>query len=180
MQPAPFLSLSLKSLFPTVFVSTRARRVNFILSAILFLQLVATSHSPLTVQQCGPGEVVTITRADGGKGMPEAMRYEADLRRLRVEQVAASPIFGLGNTLSVEAAKRMVKNAKPRKATVTKNPASVLADLPVPDFQYLGAEDRKRLEVLRQIATKLGKDTSKTPSRNRAAATKATRNARQL
>jgi len=35
LQPAPFLSLSLKSLFPTVFVSPRATCFNFILSAIL-------------------------------------------------------------------------------------------------------------------------------------------------
>ena len=38
LQPAPFLSLSLKLLFPTVFVSTRARCVIFILSAIFFIR----------------------------------------------------------------------------------------------------------------------------------------------
>lgn len=158
--------------------------LDFLRTSFPNFQLIATSHSPLTVQQCGPGEVVTITRADGGKGAPEAIRYQADLRRLRVEQVAASPIFGLGNTLSVEAGKRMDKRSKPKMATASKNPASILSDLPVPDFQYLGAEDRKRIEVLQQIAAKIGHNPLKPPPRRhaaakRAAAKRATSNAKK-
>jgi hypothetical protein len=139
--------------------------LDFLRASFPNFQLIATSHSPLTVQQCGPGEVVTITRADGGNGAPEAIRYQADLRRLRVEQVAASPIFGLGDTLSVEAGRRIEKATRPRKSAASKNPASVLSDLPVPDFQYLGAEDRKRLQVLQQIAAELGNISSKPPTR---------------
>ncbi len=117
-------------------------------------QLIATSHSPLTVQQCGPGEVVAINR-EPGKG-PTAVRYQADLRRLRVEQIAASPIFGLGDTISLEAEKRISKT--PRRKTKVTDPVSLLSDLPVPGFQFLGKEDLERVNVLRHLAQALTGD----------------------
>lgn len=125
--------------------------LDYLRTTFVNFQLIATSHSPLTVQQCGPGEVVTIHRNRTGK--PEATRYRADLRRLRVEQVAASPIFGLGDTLSVESEKRLSQKSK--KSSASRNPVSLLDDLEVPDFQFLGAEDRKRIRVLQQIASTL-------------------------
>lgn len=143
--------------------------LEFIRKTFPQFQLLATSHSPLTVQQCGPGEVVTITRP--ADGLPQATRYQADLRRLRVEQVAASPIFGLDSTLSVEAGHRVDQKARTRgrRATVPRDPASILHDLPVPDFQYMGKEDRQRLQILKRLAAQMENGQAKPSARRQAA-----------
>ena len=58
------------------------------------LQIVATTHSPMTAQQTGPGEVFILSRPSSKE--PPALRgYEGDPRQLGLHQII-EPFFGVG------------------------------------------------------------------------------------
>jgi len=62
-------------------------------------QIVATTYSPFIAQQCAEGELFTLRRAEGTA--PAALvAFTGDPRRLKIQQLIASPIFGLDTVAS--------------------------------------------------------------------------------
>lgn len=57
-------------------------------------QIVATTHSPMTAQQAGDGELFVIRRDPSGK-QPKAVHFEGEPRRLMLHQLLQTPLFGL-------------------------------------------------------------------------------------
>jgi energy-coupling factor transporter ATP-binding protein EcfA2 len=64
-------------------------------------QVVATTHSPLTVHQAGEGELFFLRRAE--RSAPSTLHaYEGAPRRLMLHQLLTSPLFGLTTLDSVQ------------------------------------------------------------------------------
>lgn len=70
--------------------------VSFIDASLPNVQVVATTHSPLTVHQAGAGELYVLQRDENG--LVQAEHYEGAPNRLMLHQLLQSPLFGL-NTL---------------------------------------------------------------------------------
>jgi predicted ATPase len=71
-------------------------------------QILATTHSPLTAQQAGAGELYILRRE---KDRPVLHHYEDAPNLLRVDQLLVSPLFGLetGASLKVETLRKKNK-----------------------------------------------------------------------
>lgn len=66
--------------------------VDFLNAAFPNLQIVATTHSPLSIQQCGEGELFVVRReADG----PALFPFVGDPSLLRLSELFLSPLIGL-------------------------------------------------------------------------------------
>jgi predicted ATPase len=72
------------------------RLVSFIKTTLPNVQVVATTHSPLTVHQAGEGELFVLRRDTAGGAVLHP--YEGAPNRLMLHQLLQSPLFGL-NTL---------------------------------------------------------------------------------
>lgn len=66
--------------------------VDFLNTAFPNLQIISTTHSPLSVQQCGEGELFVVRREDQG---PTLVPFEGDPSRLRLSELFLSPLIGL-------------------------------------------------------------------------------------
>jgi predicted ATP-binding protein involved in virulence len=66
--------------------------VDFLNSAFPNLQIIATTHSPLSIQQCGEGELFVVRREDTG---PTLVAFKGDPSRLRLSELFLSPLIGL-------------------------------------------------------------------------------------
>ncbi len=66
--------------------------VEFLDSAFPNLQIVATTHSPLSVQQCGEGELFVVRRETAG---PTLVPFAGDPSRMRLSELFLSPLIGL-------------------------------------------------------------------------------------
>ncbi len=62
-------------------------------------QILGTTHSPLTAQQCGAGELILLRR--DGRKPPEAQQMRGNPRTLRLHQIM-EPAFGITTTASRE------------------------------------------------------------------------------
>ncbi|XQM38284.1 Putative ATP-binding protein involved in virulence [Cupriavidus sp. H19C3] len=72
----------------------KRRLVAFLDDAFPHLQVVATTHSPLAVQQCGEGELFVVRR-EGEVGQPELVAFRGDPGKLRLSELFLSPLIGL-------------------------------------------------------------------------------------
>lgn len=66
--------------------------IDFLNSAFPKLQIVATTHSPLSIQQCGEGELFVVRREAEG---PSLIAFKGDPSRLRLSELFLSPLIGL-------------------------------------------------------------------------------------
>ncbi len=66
--------------------------VAFLNSAFPRLQIIATTHSPLSIQECGEGELFVIRREVQG---PTLVPFKGDPSRLRLSELFLSPLIGL-------------------------------------------------------------------------------------
>jgi predicted ATPase len=66
--------------------------VDFLNNAFPRLQIVATTHSPLSVQQCREGELYVVRREDDG---PTLVPFIGDPSMLRLSELFLSPLIGL-------------------------------------------------------------------------------------
>lgn len=67
--------------------------VDFINRAFPNLQIVATTHSPLSIQQCREGELFVVKRE--GKRPPALISFKGDPSNLRLSELFLSPLIGL-------------------------------------------------------------------------------------
>jgi predicted ATPase len=125
-------------------------------------QIIATTHSPLTAQQAGPGELHLLERPSP-KAPPALRRFEGTPRHMRIEDLMVSPWFGLRTAYSVEVEKLrsehdLSNQSAKTKATQgkavtaasrsTKGPSRVTLDsLPVPEPRSLLEQENQALLV---------------------------------
>lgn len=69
----------------------------FLLAKLPHLQIIATTNSPLTAQQCGAGELYVMQRLmlPAGPGPAMVVRFEGEPSRMPLPELLASPLFGL-------------------------------------------------------------------------------------
>ena len=132
-------------------------------------QIVATTHSPMTAQQAGPGEVHVLARPTAGTP-PEVWRYEGDPCRLGLHQVI-DPLFDVKTVDSepIAALKgeyRALAAKKPRSKGEARRLAELreeLADVPEWNGGAAGDEQTKALRSIKELLEKAGADLSKPP-----------------
>jgi predicted ATPase len=69
--------------------------VDFLNKTFPNLQIIATTHSPLSIQQCGPGELYVVRRDMYADERPVVVPFEGDPSNLRLSQLFLSPLIGL-------------------------------------------------------------------------------------
>lgn len=80
------------------------------------LQLIATTHSPLTVQQANAGELFFLHRSENGRIALDA--FQGSPKQMLIHQLLLSPLFGLATDESVatQQAKDEYRSLKHRKS----------------------------------------------------------------
>ncbi len=81
-------------------------------------QIIATTHSPLTAQQAGPGELHLLERPSP-KLPPVLRRFDGTPRHMRLEDLAIGPWFGLntGYSLEVERLRTDYEKSKSKRSS---------------------------------------------------------------
>jgi predicted ATP-binding protein involved in virulence len=94
--------------------------VDFLNGAFPNLQIIATTHSPLSVQQCNEGELYVIQRDD--KAGPVLTPFQGDPSKMRLSELFLSPLIGLETLDSpkVEALRKEARKIELQKAKPTK------------------------------------------------------------
>jgi predicted ATP-binding protein involved in virulence len=95
------------------------------------LQFMVTTHSPLTVQQSGEGELYVMRRS-GPRASPTIEAFEGVPNKMMIHQLLLSPIFNIGSMDSLE-----VQKKRQRYRKLKKKPAR-------------SAEEKKQLKSLKQ------------------------------
>lgn len=108
------------------------------------LQFITTTHSPLTAQQAGEGELYILQREDG---RPTLFHYEDAPNLLRIEQLIVSPVFGLETGVSVEVEKIRKKDELGQK--LTKAEVQLLKS--IPRRRADEKTEREKVELLKTV-----------------------------
>ncbi|MFN0052992.1 MAG: AAA family ATPase [Planctomycetales bacterium] len=121
------------------------------------LQFIATTHSPLTVQQAGEGELYVMQRSRSNAS-PTLQAFEGAPNTMMVHQLLLSPMFNLGSMDSLEVEKkrkeyRTLKKKPRQSAGDTKRLKELSSSLKeLPDFaQGLNKLQKKQTQVLEEI-----------------------------
>lgn len=87
-------------------------------------QVIATTHSPLTAQQAGLGELYALKREDGKVAL---VPFEGDPSKLLLHQILMSPVFGLQSdeSLEIQNAKEKVRAVRLKSKPTAREIASV-------------------------------------------------------
>ncbi len=133
-------------------------------------QIVATTHSPMTAQQAGPGEVHILARPSRDVP-PELQPYEGAPDRLGLHQLI-EPFFDVDtvdseNVATLKDAYRRLKAKKPRSSDDERELEDLRERLDDAPAWEGGEEARKQTAVLRSIQElieKAGADPSDPPS----------------
>lgn len=98
----------------------RRHLVDFLSSALPNFQFIATTHSALTAQQCGEGELYVIRR-EGAEQRPTLLPFVGEPRRMMLHQLLMSPMFGLAtmDSVEVEQARSVVRGLRTRKTALS-------------------------------------------------------------
>lgn len=121
------------------------------------LQFIATTHSPLTVQQAGEGELYVMQRRRSNAS-PTLQAFEGAPNTMMVHQLLMSPMFNLGSMDSLEVEKKRKQYRVLKKKTQqSEEDAKRLKELSsslkeLPDFaQGLNKLQKKQTRVLEDI-----------------------------
>jgi predicted ATP-binding protein involved in virulence len=119
-------------------------------------QIIATTHSPLTAQQAGEGELYFLRRAVTGPA--ELEQYQGAPNKLLIHQLLMSPAFGLTsmNSKEVEDLKEEYRSLKGTRETLPPDKQGRLEELrdelrDIPDWTRGTEQDRKQTELLARI-----------------------------
>ncbi|MBM3766705.1 MAG: chromosome segregation protein SMC [Acidobacteria bacterium] len=133
--------------------------LSFLSEQLPNFQFLATTHSPFTAHQCGPGALHVVERLEA-KGPPSIRQYQGDPRMLRVDQVL-SPLLGLPTTDSLET-QNLREEYLSLKAAPKKNAwrlAEVrreLAERPAAQDGLLSRQERKMMALMERIEKRVG------------------------
>lgn len=111
------------------------------------LQFIATTHSPLTAQQCGEAELYVVKRE--GRQPVTLHHYEAAPNLLRVDQLLVSPVFGLDSGMSVAVEELRAK----KSSDLTADEKEVLRSVPRPRVD--AESEKEKIELLKEVRQEL-------------------------
>jgi len=119
-------------------------------------QIVATTYSPFTAQQCAEGELFYLRRAEE-KASSSLVAFAGDPRRLKIQQLIASPLFGLDTVASkyVEELRKSYQDLRAGEMlglvddTQLQQVTKELAE--IADDSRVGERERKQQELLAEI-----------------------------
>lgn len=135
---------------------------DFLTEKLPSFQIVATTHSPLTAQQAGEGELFFLKRTSE-ESAATLHAYTGNPQYLKIEQILTSPAFGLETATSkyVEDLRATYKslsnqsNLDADESKIYETVSQELAELPDP---YSETEfDRKQMALLTEIRDALKK-----------------------
>ena len=135
---------------------------DFLTKKLPNFQIITTTHSPLTAQQCGAGELFILHRIEEN-APPKITQFEGEPRRLKIQQLIASPMFGLDTTASkyVEELRKSyvelkdTKSLKPNDQERLQKITDELSD--ITDTTNVDNRERQQQELLTKINNALKK-----------------------
>jgi predicted ATP-binding protein involved in virulence len=113
----------------------RRNLVEFLNKTLPNFQIIATTHSALTAQQCGEGELFVIRREGRLKKSPTLVPFVGDPKNMMLHQLLLSPMFGLTTLDSV-----LVQQRKEQLRLLARKPVSKRSDREKSTYQRLKAE----------------------------------------
>ncbi len=119
--------------------------IDFLRKTLPNFQFLATTHSPLTAQQCGDSELYVLKRE--GKQPVRLHHYEAAPNLLRIDQLLVSPIFGLDTGMSVA-----VQDLRAKKNPTAKE-KDILRSIPRPRVD--ADSENEKISLLREVRAAL-------------------------
>lgn len=125
------------------------------------LQIVATTHSALTAQQCGPEELFVLKRLKGAAA-PQLLQFPGDPQKLMIHQLLLSDVFGLESLDSPQVQARKTEyrrlDAKRSKSAGDKRRlASLRRELAdIPDWTRESDRDLELMDLLRDVRQAVG------------------------
>jgi len=134
--------------------------LGFLNAKLPHMQIVATTHSPLTAHEAGQGELYVLRRPSAA-GAAVLEHYEGAPNRLLLPQLIASPVFGLDtlDSRQVQEEKSELRDlkSKPRRSKRDDQRLRTLkaSIQELPDPTRATATDLKVAELLRSIDAKL-------------------------
>jgi len=93
--------------------------MSFLTERLPNFQIIASTHSPLTAQQAGPGELHLLERPSP-KAPPVLRRFDGTPRHMRIEDLVVSPWFGVHTAYSLEVEKLRAAHEKKSSAKTTR------------------------------------------------------------
>ncbi|PND37958.1 chromosome segregation protein SMC [Paucibacter aquatile] len=98
----------------------RRNLVDFLTDMLPNFQFIATTHSALTAQQCGEGELYVLRR-EGKEQLPTVVPFVGEPRKMMLHQLLMSPMFGLStmDSVEVEQARTVVRRLSTKTTTLT-------------------------------------------------------------
>ena len=134
--------------------------LDFINTKLPNMQVIVTTHSPLTAQQAGDGELYALKKV---KGKVELIPFIGNPKKLLISQMLMSPVFGLETDESYEVQKEKERyktlKSKSNRTVKEKNEldgiSMELKCLPVQRSNSLLSSDDKKL--LREIKSAISK-----------------------
>jgi energy-coupling factor transporter ATP-binding protein EcfA2 len=131
------------------------RVIDHIRTTLPHFQFIATTHSPLTAQQCGEAELYVLKREEAKKHSVRLHHYEGSPDLLRIDQLLVSPIFGLDTGMSLRVQELREKPAAQRTA----GEKETLRSVPRPRVDQ-ETEDEKVALLRELIAARRSRKTS--------------------
>lgn len=146
----------------------RRRLIEFLDTTFPNLQVIATTHSALTAQQCREGELYVIRRSDD-KHLPELIPFQGEPSKMMLHQLLMSPMFGLNTLDSVEMedAKNKVRklsgkkseNLTSREKITLRTAKEKLKEMP--RWDLISEAQKKNLELIEEINKQLQSSSAK-------------------
>lgn len=124
-------------------------------------QILATSHSPLTAQQSGPGELHTLRRSGTAARSVSIERYAGEPRSLLIHQLMLDPIFGLntGDSRRVELLRQRhaeLTQQKKRSVAERKELQKLQGELEsLPSWSQMTPADQGQIALLKEMRSML-------------------------
>lgn len=141
----------------------RRRLVDFLSTTLPNFQFIATTHSALTAQQSGEGELYVIRR-EGQTNAPCLVPFRGEPRKMMLHQLLMSPMFGLEtlDSVEVEKARTVVRELSARSAPLSTveqqqlhRMEKVLKD--APDWDVIPEYALAQKELLEQISSSISR-----------------------
>lgn len=140
----------------------RRNLIEFLDNTFVNLQVIATTHSALTAQQSGEGELFVIHRNKRTQ-LPELIPFIGEPRKMMLHQLLMSPMFGLQtmDSVEVEEAKkevRLLSNKPQEELTVAEKEAFNLAQKTLqdaPNWDLVPESQKEQTALLKLLKQEL-------------------------
>lgn len=142
----------------------RRNLVEFLTDILPHFQFIATTHSALTAQQCGEGELYVLRR-EGDQQRPTVVPFIGEPRKMMLHQLLMSPMFGLASmdSVQVEEARTVVRLLATKKTSLTSTEKNQLSNMrqvlqSAPNWDVVPPYEKEQTKLLKEIKASLTKN----------------------